>query len=110
MFDPASRTIRNVTMRVEADSLFLLPDSATLDSATHHWVKAHQDSLRGWRITSPKAPITAWVDRGGRLIYGSEPGGLTISRTAFELAFENWRLDNAGAPLDVPRPRKPRRR
>ena len=110
LFDPASRTIRNVTRRVEADSLFLLPDSATLDSATQHWVKAHQDSLRGWRITSPKGPITAWVDRGGRLIYGSEPGGLTISRTAFELAFENCRLDNAGAPLDFPRPRNPRRR
>ena len=110
LFDPTSRSIKNVTMRIEADSLFLLPDSAVLDSTTHRWVKAHQDSLRGWRVTSAKAPITAWVDRGGRLLYGSEPGGLTISRTAFELAFENWRLDNAGAPLDVPRPKKPRRR
>ena len=104
MFDPMSRSVHNVTVRVEADSLFLIPDSATIDTTTHHWVKAHQDSLRGYRITSRSAPVTAWVDNSGRLIAGSEPGGLTMTRTAFELAFENWRIDNAGTPIDVPRP------
>jgi hypothetical protein len=110
LFDPTSRSIRNVVVRVEADSLFLIPDSAMINPFTRHWVKVHQDSLRGWRITSRDAPIRAWVDAAGRLIAASEPGGITMTRTAFELAFENWRIDNAGSPTDVPRVSRKRKR
>jgi hypothetical protein len=110
MFDPMTRSVHNVTARIEADSLFLIPDSATIDSTTHHWVKARQDSIRGWRITPRNAPVTAWVDAFGRLISASEPGGVSMTRTAFELSFENWRIDNAGTPADVPPPRNKRRR
>ena len=94
LFDPVSRNVREVTLRVERDSLFLLADSAHLDSTSRRWVKARQDSLRGWRITSRNAPLTAWVDSEGRLIAASEPGGISLVRTAFEIAFENWRLDH----------------
>jgi hypothetical protein len=100
MFDPLSRQVRTVTTRIEADSLFLVADSAMLDPSTHRWAKAHQDSLRGWRITSRSAPITAWVDASGRLIAGSEPGGVSIMRTPFEIAFGNWRIDNSVAAVD----------
>lgn len=92
MFDPMSRGLRNVTLRVEADSLFLIADSATFDSTANRWVKARQDSVRGWRITHRGSPITAWVDRAGRLVAASEPGGISMVRTAFEMAFVNWRL------------------
>ena len=94
MFDPLSRNVREVTLRVERDSLFLLADSAHLDSTSKRWVKARQDSLRGWRITARNAPLTAWVDSEGRLIAASEPGGISLVRTSFEIAFENWRLDH----------------
>jgi hypothetical protein len=109
LFDPMSRAIHDVTMRVEADSLFLVPDSARLDPDTHRWLKEHQDSVRGYRITSNRAPVTVWVDKAGRLVHGTDPGGLTITRTAFELSFENWRIDNAGAAVDIPRLLKKRR-
>jgi hypothetical protein len=56
-------------------------------------VKAHQDSLRGWRITDRRSPITVWVDAAGRLIAASEPGGISMIRTAFEMAFANWKID-----------------
>lgn len=92
MFDPMTRKLRDVTMRVETDSLFLLADSAHVDTATGRWVKARQDSLRGWRITGRNSPLTAWVDADGRLIAASEPGGISLVRTAYEIAFENWRL------------------
>ena len=92
MFDPMSRNLKDVTLRIEADSLFLIADSATFDSTTNHWVKARQDSVRGWRITHRGSPFTAWVDRAGRLIAASEPGGITMIRTAFEIAFANWNL------------------
>jgi hypothetical protein len=95
LFDPMSRSLKNVTLRVEADSLFLLADSASFDSTTNRWVKAHQDSVRGWRITRRNAPLTAWVDAAGRLIAASEPGGVSMVRTAFEIAFENFKRDEA---------------
>lgn len=97
MFDPLTRRVTEVTMRVEADSLFLFADSAHLDTDTGRWVKARQDSLRGWRITGRNAPLTAWVDATGRLIAAREPGGISLVRTAFEIAFENWRLDHLAA-------------
>ncbi|HEX6574748.1 MAG TPA: hypothetical protein VF042_07225 [Gemmatimonadaceae bacterium] len=91
LFDPMSRSLKNVTLRIEADSLFLIADSASFDSTTNRWVKAHQDSVRGWRITRSGAPLTAWVDAAGRLISASEPGGISMIRTAFEIAFQNFR-------------------
>jgi hypothetical protein len=92
MFDPVSRDLKDVTLHIQADSLFLLADSASFDSTANQWVKVRQDSVRGWRITDRKSPVTAWVDAAGRLIAASEPGGITIVRTAFEIAFANWNL------------------
>lgn len=97
IYDPVARALHEVTLRVEADSLFLVADSASLDSTSGRWVKARQDSMRGWRITGKSAPLTAWVDASGRVIAASEPGGITMVRTAFEIAFENWRLDHPAA-------------
>ena len=97
VFDPMAREVRPVTLKIERDSLFLVPDSAALDSTTGRWVKAHQASVRGWRIGgNPSAP-TAWVDISGRLIAAVEPTGLTLSRTTFELSFANFRLDHSPA-------------
>lgn len=104
IFDPVSRKVREVTMKIQADSLFLVADSAVLDSTTGRWQRAHLDSIRGWRITGRDAPITAWVDGSGRLLAASEPGGISLVRTTFEIAFENWRIANlpssrASAPV-----------
>ena len=103
MFDPVSRVLHEVTLRIEADSLFLVADSAAFDSTSGRWVKARQDSMRGWRITRRSSPVTAWVDASGRLIAASEPGGVSLVRTAFELAFENWRIDHPAATRVVKR-------
>ena len=93
LFDPMSRSLKNVTLHIEADSLFLIADSAAFDSTANRWVKARQDSIRGWRITRRGALLTAWVDRAGRLIAASEPGGMTLIRTAFEIAFRNFQAE-----------------
>ncbi|HEY0241785.1 MAG TPA: hypothetical protein VGC52_03875 [Gemmatimonadaceae bacterium] len=112
MFDPVSRGLKTVTLRIEADSLFLIADSAAFDSTSNRWVKAHQDSVRGWRITTRSSPVTAWVDAMGRLIAASEPGGISMVRTAFELAFSNWKNDedqraSPGGGTGVQRKAKP---
>ncbi len=97
IFDPMSRSIRNVNLRIVKDSLFTVTDSAALDSATGRWVIAHEDTVRGWQIAGDVPTITAWVDASGRMIAASEPGGISLMRTAFEIAFENWRLDARAA-------------
>ncbi len=97
VFDPLSRTIRNVDLKIEKDSLFTLTDSVSLDSLTRRWVSAHEDTVRGWLISGDVPTVVAWVDESGRMIATSEPGGISLYRSAFELAFENWRLDKAAA-------------
>jgi len=97
IFDPMSRGIRNVNLKIERDSLFTLADSAALDSASRRWVMAHQDTVRGWLISGDVPTITAWVDASGRMIAASEPGGISLVRAPFEMAFENWRLEGAAA-------------
>jgi len=94
IFDPMSRTIRNVNLKIERDSLFTVTDSASLDSATARWVSAHTDTIRGWLVSGDVPAVTAWVDESGRLISASEPGGVSFSRTSFEMAFENLRLQS----------------
>ncbi len=98
IFDPMSRTIRNVNLKIERDSLFTVTDSASLDSATARWVSAHTDTIRGWLISGDVPTVTAWVDESGRMISASEPGGIFFSRTAFEMAFENFRLESTAEP------------
>jgi hypothetical protein len=98
IFDPMSRTIRNVNLKIERDSLFTVTDSASLDSATAHWVSAHTDTIRGWLVSGDVPTVTAWVDESGRMISASEPGGISLSRTAFEIAFENFRLETQTEP------------
>jgi hypothetical protein len=97
MVDPLSRTVKKVRIRIHKDSLFTVTDSAALDSASGRWVPAHQDTVRGWLISGDVPTVVAWVDESGRMIAASEPGGMSVTRTAFEIAFENWRLDPADA-------------
>jgi hypothetical protein len=93
IFDPLSRTVKKVDLKIERDSLFTLTDSASLDSVSGRWVPAHKDTVRGWLVSGNAPIVVAWVDQSGRIISASEPGGISLSRTVFEMAFENWRLD-----------------
>ncbi len=94
IYDPLARAPRDVTLRVRAESLFVLGDSAVLDGATERWREAHQDTVRGWRIEEADGgPLHGWVDEKGRLIQTTLPGRFALHRTPYELAFQNWDLD-----------------
>lgn len=93
MYNPIGGTVQPVQMRIAAESLFTVSDSAMYDSATHAWVPAHSDTVRAWSIAPPTASLTVWVDAEGRLVSASEPGGLHLIRSAYEIAFTN-RLTN----------------
>lgn len=87
MFDPLTRELKLTTIQVHEDSLFYVPDSAALDTTTKVWSVARIDTVRARRLGGGASPITVWVDKDGRIVAASESGGLTMVRTAYELAF-----------------------
>jgi hypothetical protein len=98
VFDPSAMGPRNVVISIEAESLFTVTDSAELDVEGRRWVAARRDTVRAWRLaTASRAVAAGWVDAHGRLVQTAQPGGIELRRTAYELAFENWRIDRSAA-------------
>ena len=92
--DPVSGTTGPRTMRVDAESLFVVVDSAIADSSGR-WLAVHRDTVRAWRLVAEQEPhFDAWVDEQGLIVESRLKNGLRLRRTAFELAFENWRQAN----------------
>ena len=94
VFDPVEQALKPVVIEITAESLFVVSDSARLDTASGRWMVAHDDTVRAWRLkTDGTQSFLAWVDEQGRLVQADLPGGLAIERHAYEIAFENWKLD-----------------
>jgi transglutaminase-like putative cysteine protease len=92
--DPLTGTTGPRTMRVEAESLFVVVDSAVADSSGR-WFAVHRDTVRAWRLVADQDPhFDGWVDAQGLIVESRLKNGLRLRRTAFELAFENWRQAN----------------
>lgn len=96
MFDPMSRGVRMVSLRVLGDSVFRLADSATLNRSTQRWSVAAYDTVRAWKLGGDGNPLTIWVDAQGRLVAATEPGGMSLLRGPFETSFLNWRNSRLG--------------
>lgn len=96
--DPATGRSGATAIRAVAESLFVVVDSAVADSSGR-WYAVHKDTVRAWRmVPADTGGLDAWVDAQGLIVEARRPDGLVLRRTAFELAFENWRLANpAGA-------------
>ena len=93
LFDPLLLAPRDVTVRVAAESTLVVADSAVLDSTTMVWGPAHFDTVRAFRIDQEVNGIgvSSWIDAQGRVVRASSPVGFTTERTAFEIAYENFR-------------------
>lgn len=89
--DPGSGRPGSAALAVRAESLFVVVDSAVADSSGR-WYAVHRDTVRAWRFVSTAGPaFDAWLDAQGLVVDAMRPDGLHLHRTAFELAFENWR-------------------
>ncbi|MHB1297473.1 MAG: hypothetical protein ACYC0B_02995, partial [Gemmatimonadaceae bacterium] len=100
-FDPATLTALDVKLRLGADSLFTVVDSARFDSTSMMFVPALTDTVRAWRLEpadSGAIGFDGWVDAQGRVVVAMRPGGVTLRRMAYEIAFENWRRARGSAP------------
>lgn len=85
--------IRPLVVRVMAESIFVIADSAAYDLAKGHWVPATADTVRAWRLDhdAPGAPTVSWVDATGALVHQETAGGVTLVRSAFEIVRNNYR-------------------
>ena len=93
-FDPVSLAPRPLAIRVDAESSFTVPDSARFDEGRRRWMVARRDSVHAWRIaTDGPSAVRAWIDEQGRVVELQHALGFSLRRTAYEIAFENWRLD-----------------
>ena len=99
IYNPLAGTLDEDTIRVRAESLFVITDSASLDAATTRWVAAHQDTVRAWRLEQSGGDLlNGWVDEKGRLVQTEAMGRFLLRRTAYEIAFQNWSLDTKEHP------------
>lgn len=102
-FDPAARTASDVTVRILAESLFVVSDSARLDEGTGRWVPAVEDTVRAWKLVAGEGSVyDGWVDAQGRAVAQRPFGLFNTRRIAFEMSFENWRLDARMASQTAP--------
>lgn len=95
LLDPFTLTDGDVAVRIAAESTLVVADSADYDSTTMAWVPVHFDTVRAFRLDvtgtgQGLAPLT-WIDAQGRIVRATTPLGYTMERTAFELAYENFR-------------------
>ncbi len=109
VYDPMSGTIGEATVTVKAESLFVVTDSASLDAVTLRWLPVHQDTVRAWRLEQAEGGmVNGWVDEKGRMVQASPMGQFTLRRSAYEMAFQNWSLNNKeNPPVILPAPGAP---
>jgi transglutaminase-like putative cysteine protease len=98
VFDPMSMAPRDMRVAIEAESVFVVPDSSVFDPGAKRWRGARPDTLRAWRLstaTGGASGFSGWVDEQGRIVVADQLLGLTLERRPYEVAFENWKLDAA---------------
>ncbi|MGH7531273.1 MAG: transglutaminase-like domain-containing protein [Gemmatimonadales bacterium] len=93
LFDPLLLASRDLMVRVAAESTLIVADSADLDSTTMVWLPELFDTVRAFRIdqTLHGVPLSHWIDAQGRLVRASNAMGFAMERSAFEIAYENFR-------------------
>ena len=97
VFDPIALAPRQMHVAIDAESVFVVPDSSVFDAQTSRWMGARPDTVRAWRLATDSASgssgFRGWVDAQGRLVLATQLLGMTLERRPYEVAFENWKAD-----------------
>lgn len=101
-FDPRTMSPADVRFRIAAESLFVVVDSAARDPQSGRWVAANEDTVRAWKLEpeGDNPGFSGWVDANGGVVASAQPGGITLRRVAYEIAFENWRVARAAGSAE----------
>jgi hypothetical protein len=88
LLNPVAGTVRDIDLKVIAETRRVFADSADTDPDTNEWFVAGTDTVTAWQIESADGfDSPTWVDEDGRILEADIAGGMRLYRTAFELAF-----------------------
>jgi hypothetical protein len=91
VFNPASMASADMGFDVQAESSFVVSDSAAYDSTAARWKGIRPATLRAWQVSGKStAGFSGWIDEQGRIVQTTLLG-FELRRLPYELAFENWR-------------------
>jgi transglutaminase-like putative cysteine protease len=99
VIDPVAMSAHPLSLTIDAETLFVVHDSATIDPGATRWRGLRPDTVRAWHVV-PAGSSTfqpAWVDEQGRVVESTQLGSLTLRRMPYELAFNNWRSESRRA-------------
>jgi hypothetical protein len=93
IFDPSILERQQVTVELIGKETMIYPDSADFDSVAAAWVAARWDTVETWHVKQGFSglELEAWLDPDGRVVRATSPLGYTIERTAFEIAWNEYR-------------------
>jgi hypothetical protein len=100
IFDPSILEHQKVRMDVLSREVLVYPDSADFDEAAGEWVPQRHDTVETWHVREAFGGIEleAWLDPDGQILRATSPMGYTIERTAFEIAWNEYRALAARRP------------
>ena len=105
VFDPIEMVERDVSVTIAAETTLVVADSAVFDSTVMAWTPAHFDTVRAFKIEQRSAGLAtaAWIDAEGRVVRATGPVGLTLERSAYEIAYQNFRHRDTSHPVAASR-------
>lgn len=106
VFDPGTLDRQRVQVEVVERETLIVPDSAVFDEDLEDWKPASFDTVPTWRVSQRfgGVEIESWLDPEGRVVRATSPLGYTIERTAFEIAWNDYRAlaSAGGSGLEAP--------
>jgi hypothetical protein len=99
VFDPSVMETQRVTMELVGQEPLVFPDSAVFDEESARWVPARFDTVETWHVRQAfgGVELESWLDPDGMVVRATSPLGYTIEKTAFEIAWNEYRaLETAG--------------
>ena len=98
VFDPSVMDYQTVTVEVLGQKTLIYPDSVEFDEASAKWVTVTADTVDTWHVsqTFGGVEIETWLDPDGLAVRATSPLGYTLDRTAFEIAWHEYRQASEG--------------
>ena len=114
VFDPVLLSKRLVTVSVARETTLVVADSADFDSTAMAWVPVRFDTVPAFRFDftgggggGGGGSGSAWIDAQGRVVRATNPFGMIVERSAFEIAYVNFRRRDTSRVLGTSRHSEP---
>ncbi len=107
IFDPSVMERQRVTLEVLGKQTLTYPDSAEYAQDADRWMPLRYDTVETWHVRQAfgGVELESWLDPDGQVVRATSPLGYSIERTAFEIAWNEYRaLELGGRPAALNAP------